>query len=150
MAGLFFRHPLVSTPSAALGLSPYVCGLARDCLQERSPEFTQLRALLVKLDRLTRNHAAVFSATNAVVARLLQDRFGFHQREDHIIIPLWEACASSRLTLRTCVLIVEPCSGLEPWLLIAQSIVFLAVTSALPGYVVATMALRVSQAIHTL
>src|ERR1019366_3862341 len=38
---LFFRHCLVVTPSAALGLSPYVCGLARDCLKESSPEFTR-------------------------------------------------------------------------------------------------------------
>lgn len=44
---LFFRHCLVVAPSAPLGLSPYMCGLAQDChaasqLRKVSPEFTRL------------------------------------------------------------------------------------------------------------
>lgn len=38
---LFFRQAVVVTPSDPLGLSPYMIGLARDCLRESFPELTQ-------------------------------------------------------------------------------------------------------------
>ena len=34
---LFFRHYLVVTPSTSLGLSSYICSLARDCLLRDIP-----------------------------------------------------------------------------------------------------------------
>lgn len=50
MDGLFFRHHLVVRASTALGLSPYIGGLLRDCLSlpERfpvSPGFTSPEVL---------------------------------------------------------------------------------------------------------
>jgi hypothetical protein len=133
VVGLFFRHQLCVRGSSPLALAGYMRCFLRDCLL-RFPRFTQLS---VRSHLRTRHQFLALEFTKSSMAsRVIMlpwfsmtvanrhpsfDSRNFHCGEDHIIT-LAGPCASVRLNLRACALIVEPSPVLGAWMLIAQSI----------------------------